>query len=66
MNDFWGYQKCDHTIIFSNFQGSHSWSVGLLYMEHLSVDFWSKATFIIGCDKSYDIRIIDDIIVRCQ
>ena len=31
-----------------------------------SVDISSKTTIIIGCDRSYDIRIIADIIVRCQ
>ena len=31
-----------------------------------SVDISSKATIVLGCDKSCDVRIIDDIIVRCQ
>ena len=42
-------------------------SVGLLYMEHLSVvDISPKATLIIGCDTSCDTKIIDGIIEGCQ
>ena len=44
--------------------------VGLQYMEHeslnLSVCFSLNELNLIGGDKSCDIRIIEDIIVRCQ
>ena len=58
------YHNFNETLFLSPFVNLRS--VGLLYMEYLSVEFWSKATILIGCDKTCDIRIIDDIIVYCQ